>query len=123
MNDKKYFRDNYRMNGIARGIFLVKCPICGEAVFVITSIHLAKHNLTLTEFISLDESFIGLTGVQDTKESTAFNKRRNNRLRNARNYHNKNKEAIALKRKEKRANNRDKTLGIRKNRIGGGSNA
>lgn len=114
MFKKIYFRDNNQMNSISRGTHLVRCPICGEALYVITSIHLAKHNMTLTEFIALDEAYIGLTGLQDTKESTSANKRRNKIMLNSRNYYAKNKEAIALKNKEKRANNRDKTLGIKK---------
>lgn len=62
------FNKNHQMmsviTGNSKGIYLVQCPLCGETVHVVTSIHLERvHNMSIDDFIKLNKNYVGLTGM------------------------------------------------------------
>lgn len=82
---------------------LVQCPLCGETVHVITSVHLEKmHGITINDFIKLNKNYIELTGLVHYKAETS-SKRRQQKIENSRKWYAKNKERFNAEKRKKRS--------------------
>lgn len=77
-------------SGYSRGMHMIECPICGEIVNIITSVHLAKHNMTLFDFIKLNKDYVKLTALQSDRPPKEIDPEREAKLKKNRERARKN---------------------------------